>query len=368
MYCYKCAANSSESTKTISTDNVNSTPISNYAKKGNGYVKIKQVVNDSNYYTVKINTDDSSKIDSASKTTTNNGKVTFYVSGEIESVTGCDNTVNDNKIIVNNVTSTTTCNVKFKSNGSTLATLIKTNAVNENGYRYEGVDPNNYITMEKTDGTKETWRIIGLFPDGASGENVIRVRKVGYKSAAYDSKSTNHWPKTTLYTTLSSTYTLANYKNTVNYKMYLGTSSQYAFLTADEWYTAERGSTPGKTSSTRYNSTTTFTGSVGLMYPSDYGYAVLASDCARTTEPYNYDGTVACHDNNWLSQGSSAWQWLISPYFSFANGAFLVYQSGCVRSGGSDVTDSHYFSPVMALKSDVVVTGSGTNSDPYVMN
>ena len=111
MYCYKCTASSSENTKTISTDNVSSTPISNHAKKGNGYVKIKQVVNDSNYYTVKINTNDSSKIDSISKTTTNNGKVTFYVSGEIESVTGCDNTVNDNKIIVNNVTSTTTCNV-----------------------------------------------------------------------------------------------------------------------------------------------------------------------------------------------------------------------------------------------------------------
>ena len=111
MYCYKCTASSSENIKTISTDNVSSTPISNYAKKGNGYVKIKQVVNDSNYYTVKINTNDSSKIDSISKTTTNNGKVTFYVSGEIESVTGCDNTVNDNKIIVNNVTSTTTCNV-----------------------------------------------------------------------------------------------------------------------------------------------------------------------------------------------------------------------------------------------------------------
>ena len=111
MYCYKCTASSSENTKTISTDNVSSTPISNYAKKGNGYAKIKQVVNDSNYYTVKINTNDSSKIDSISKTTTNNGKVTFYVSGEIESVTGCDNTVNDNKIIVNNVTSTTTCNV-----------------------------------------------------------------------------------------------------------------------------------------------------------------------------------------------------------------------------------------------------------------
>ena len=373
MYCYKCTANSSESTKTISTDNVSSTPISNYAKKGNGYVKIKQVVNDSNYYTVKINTDDSSKIDSTSKTTTNNGKVTFYVSGEIESVTGCDNTVNDNKIIVNNVTSNTICNVKFKSNGSSLATLIQTNAVNENGYRYEGVDPNNYIIMEKTNGTTEIWRIIGLFPDGANGENVIRVRKVGYESAAYNSKGTNHWPKTILYKTLSSTYSTANYKNTVNYKMYLGGANIFESYTSQDLYDMERmlnyKGNAGQASKDSYNSATTFTGSVGLMYPSDYGYAVLASDCARTTEPYNYRNifpALVCHTNNWLYQGSSTAQWLISPNSFHDSVAFTVSFDGYVSN--YSVTDSYSISPVMALKSDVVVTGSGTQSDPYVMN
>ena len=40
MYCYNCDESSDESTKTISTENVSETPISNYAKKGNGYVKI----------------------------------------------------------------------------------------------------------------------------------------------------------------------------------------------------------------------------------------------------------------------------------------------------------------------------------------
>ena len=34
--------------------------------------------------------------------------------------------------------------------------------------------------MEKTDGTKELWRIIGLFPDGENKEDVIRVRN-GYQ-------------------------------------------------------------------------------------------------------------------------------------------------------------------------------------------
>ena len=124
----------------------------------------------------------------------------------------------------------------------------------------------------------------------------------------------------------------------------------------------------GKTSSSSYSSTTTFIGSVGLMYPSDYGYAVLASDCARTTNPYSYDGTSSCHNNNWLYQGSSDKQWLISPHTSYDIFAFGVDVSGNVYTTRTAlVTNSGYFSPVMALKSDVTVSGSGTQSDPYVM-
>ena len=255
----------------------------------------------------------------------------------------------------------------------TISDVVKANAVNENGYRYEGSDPNNYIQMQKSDGTTEMWRIIGLFPDGESGENVIRVRKVGYESAAYDTNQTNHWPNTTLYTTLSSTYTLVNYKNTVNYKMYLGGSNNLYNYTSANLYDMERmlnsKGEAGKTSSTSYNSATTYVGSVGLMYPSDYGYAVLASDCARTINPSNYSGTSACYTNNWLYQGSSDIQWLISPKPSLVNIACIVNGSGYVLNFNSTavVTNSGSFSPVMALKSDVVVTGSGTQTDPYVM-
>ena len=330
---------------------------------------------------------------------------------ELESDT-CGGTLTDNLYTINNVTSNKTCSITFKKNGTSLSTLIKTNAVNENGYRYEGINPNNYIQMEKTDGTKERWRIIGLFPDGANGENVIRVRKVGYEEAAYDegnhttayfnntSKTNNkllaysdsisnknyiampeictgcvnHWPKTTLYTTLSSTYALANYKNTVNYKMYLGGASDISSYKSQDLYDMERmlnnKGTAGKTSSTSYNSTTIFNGSVGLMYPSDYGYAVLSSDCARTIQPYSYGKTSACYDNNWLYQGTRTFQWLISPLSSSVSEAFKVEWSGYLSntSSGSGVSVSGSFSPVMALKADVVVTGSGTASDPYVMD
>ena len=312
-----------------------------------------------------------------------NGTATFTVkpnSGyklELET-NNCGGTLSGNTYTISNITSAKSCSITFKKNISLLATLIQTNAVNENGYRYEGTDPNNYIQMEKIDGTTEMWRIIGLFPDGANGEDIIRVRKVGYEKAAYDSTNkTNHWPKTTLYTTLSSTYSLTNYKNTVNYKMYLGGASSVPGYTSQDLYDMERmlnsKGTAGKTSQDSYSSTTTFTGSVGLMYPSDYGYAVLASDCARNIQPYNYDRTSSCYINNWLFQGSSTWQWAISPNSSYANSALHVLSSGAVfynYGGGSFnhmISFSGSYSPVMALKSDVYVTGSGTQSDPYVM-
>ena len=312
-----------------------------------------------------------------------NGTATFTVkpnSGyklELET-NNCGGTLRGNTYTISNITSAKSCSITFKKNISLLATLIQTNAVNENGYRYEGTDPNNYIQMEKIDGTTEMWRIIGLFPDGANGEDIIRVRKVGYEKAAYDSTNkTNHWPKTTLYTTLSSTYSLTNYKNTVNYKMYLGGSSSVPGYTSQDLYDMERmlnsKGTAGKTSQDSYSSTTTFTGSVGLMYPSDYGYAVLASDCARNIQPYNYDRTSSCYINNWLFQGSSTWQWAISPNSFYANSAFHVLSSGLVfyNYGGGNfnhmISFSGSYSPVMALKSDVYVTGSGTQSDPYVM-
>ena len=373
-------------------------------------------------YTVTLNVANGTVTAPTSKVIGRTGTATFTVTpneGYMYESDTCGGTLSGSTYTISNITSGRTCSIIFKSDNpfpsGTLAYKIyeksKTNedgVYNENGYRYEGANPNNYIYMVKN-GSNELWRIVGLFPDGVNGENVIRVRKVGYEKYAYDegghttayfnnttktnnkllayndaisnknyisaipeacSSCVNHWPKTTLYTTLSSTYTLANYKNTVNYKMYLGSASETSSYKSQDLYDMERmlnnKGTAGKTSSTSYNSTTIFTGSVGLMYPSDYGYAVLSSDCARTIEPYNYNGTAACHNNNWLYQGSSDFQWLISPNSLFGNSAFSVNATGPLLDIWS-VADSGSFSPVMALKADIVVTGSGTISDPYVM-
>ena len=370
-------------------------------------------------YTVTLNATNGTVTAPVSKTIGRSGTATFTVTpndgykAELETNT-CGGTLSGNTYTISNITSNKTCSIAFKKNGTSLATLIQTNAVNENGYRYEGSDPNNYITMEKTDGIKETWRIIGLFPDGANGEDVIRVRKAEYEEVIYDdgennvayiykntvenknnllaytdsilnknylaapvdvcSNCVNYWPKTALYSSWSEIHNITNYKNTVNYKIYLGTTSEYKVITVSGWYEAERGTTAGATAKSSYSSATTFTGSVGLIYPSDYGYGVLASDCERTITPYNYNGTASCYNKNWLYQGNSAAQWLISPGVTSAHDTFQIQSNGITSLNSilesdnfSNGVTSGLASPVMALSSDVLVSGSGTKTDPYVM-
>ena len=370
-------------------------------------------------YTVTLNATNGTVTAPTSKVIGRTGTATFTVTpnsgykAELETNT-CGGTLSGNTYTISNITSNKTCSIAFKKNGTSLATLIQTNAVNENGYRYEGSDPNNYITMEKTDGTKETWRIIGLFPDGANGEDVIRVRKAEYEEVIYDdgennvayiykntvenknnllaytdsilnknylaapvdvcSNCVNYWPKTALYSSWSEIHNITNYKNTVNYKIYLGTTSEYKVITVSGWYEAERGTTAGATAKSSYSSATTFTGSVGLIYPSDYGYGVLASDCERTITPYNYNGTASCYNKNWLYQGNSAAQWLISPGVTSAHDTFQIQSNGITSLNSilesdnfSNGVTSGLASPVMALSSDVLVSGSGTKTDPYVM-
>ena len=336
-------------------------------------------------YLVSLTAGSTGTVSPASQTTGYNGTISFTVTPGDEykaefSTNTCGGTLSGNTYTVSKVTSNKSCSITFKKKTPTLVETIKSYAIsntngvyNENGYRYEGSDPSNYIYMtNKSTNEKELWRIIGVFNDGENGEEVIRVRrhyeKNSYPTMAYDSNKTNHFPNTTMYNTLSSTYNLTNYSHTVNFKMHLGTSDSYETLTSSGWYTTERGTTPGKTAADSYNSSVSFIGSVGLIYPSDYGYAVLASDCVRTTIAYKYNETAACYNNNWLFQGNSQEQWLISPSASSADYTSGIYSNGYVviyLIGDFLFANENASSPVMALSSDVLVNGSGTKTDPY---
>ena len=61
--------------------------------------------------TVTVTISNRSKIDSTSKTTTEGGKVVFYLTGEPESITGGEYTLSSNKLIVNNIISNINLNI-----------------------------------------------------------------------------------------------------------------------------------------------------------------------------------------------------------------------------------------------------------------
>ncbi|MDD2208430.1 MAG: hypothetical protein PHU45_03665, partial [Bacilli bacterium] len=120
-------------------------------------------------------------------------------------------------------------------------------------------------------------------------------------------------------------------------------------------YTAERGTTVYS------GRDTTGTGYIGLMYPSDYGYAVLNTSCSRdkTLSSYYKDG---CYNQNWLYLGSH--QWTITPHSSDSDDVWRVDSIGDVYY------DSAYNGfggrPSLYLKSNTtIISGDGTAETPF---
>ena len=188
---------------------------------------------------------------------------------------------------------------------------------NNGDYRYYGADPNNYVTFND-----ETWRIIGAFnnvDDGTGNKEtrlkIIRDESIGNYS--WDSSAStvnsgngvNDWSKADLMTELNTLYynstsgtcydgsnnasTTCNFTSTGldstarsmidNAVYHLGGSSDYRGLYADDYYNVERGTTvySCSTDDGACPRATTWTGKIGLMYPSDYAYAVDLSLCRK---------------------------------------------------------------------------------------
>ena len=182
-----------------------------------------------------------------------------------------------------------------------ITTLMSTSTpdiYDENGLRYEGAEPKNYICLDnKTSGTCSDssllFRIIGLFDedtssDGTSSSGTKKLLKVidinnygGTSGKVWDSGG-NNWSTASLKRELNGTYitTLLGSSNVnsklsnsiANAKWHLGGASgdNYTTLTAEDIYTEERN-----TNAIPSGSPASIYAKVGLMYPSDYGYATV---------------------------------------------------------------------------------------------
>ena len=235
-------------------------------------------------------------------------------------------------------------------------------------YRYIGSDPNNYVTFND-----ETWRIIGVFTvdDGTGNveERLKLIRDESIGNMAWDSNSRNDWPNATLNTNLNNGGYWTNSLTSDAKSMigdtvwYLGGSGSNNDVTASMFYERERGTTVYSGRSTSW------TGKVGLMYPSDYGYATSGGtttdrNACLNKELFNWDSVSDCYNNDWIF--NSAFQMTITPRASDSNYVFRLRGTGYVRS--ADTSYANGVRPVVFLKSSIkIVDGDGSSSNPYIL-
>ena len=206
--------------------------------------------------------------------------------------------------------------------------------------RYYGANPNNYVSFNN-----ELWRIIGVI-DGKI--KIIRNESIG--NMQWNSTRNNNWNNTSLKSYLNGEYyngINGTYKNMISEETYyLGghTISNEETLTASGYYNAERDSS--QVYSGNPASTTQY---IGLMYPSDYGYAA-GSSCLSTAL---YDYKSSCKNSDYLSIGVA--EWLQTPLASYFSLAAELNSLGSVY--GIGVTDSYAVRPVLYLNTNVQITG-----------
>ena len=276
-------------------------------------------------------------------------------------------------------------------------------------YRYSG---SNDVVKNYVNFNNETWRIIGVFPtdDGTGNvENrikIIREESIGnyswdtsvstinsdweinqwgssgsYEGAdlmkllnpGYEGESVNnslYWNRgsgscyndvenTTTACDFSSTGLTENAKQMIEDAVWYTSASNFD-ITASWSYAEEREDTTRDFSSEDgVTRTTNWTGKVGLMYPSDYGFA--SSECYSDTSLYNYHNE-SCTSTNWLYTNDE--QWLLAPFNLDRRYVRFVTSSGSVYNNRAVYTFSAR--PVIYLSSSVKITGgNGTLSSPY---
>ena len=301
----------------------------------------------------------------------------------------------DWKLAIENITGDVSCDIKFETITKTylndyitgLAGTIQGTGevVNENGYRYEGKNPNNYVWFNN-----EYWRIIGVFDSsshGQSGKNLVKIIRADVLDGLVWHKSnTNNWTAASLNSLLNGAYYNAQdgtssgycygYSTTATancdytkkgiqsgYRSMIAEVTWYlggypsASETTESFYGYERGTTVYS------GSPTTTTGYIGLMYPSDYGYSVLSSSCARTTNLGSYDSNT-CAGQSWLY--GKGYEWTIAPRSSNSYNVFILYYGGVLNYNSASI--GYGGRPVLYLDASVYkIDGEGTLDKPYII-
>ncbi len=265
----------------------------------------------------------------------------------------------------------------------------------DNNLRYIGAAPNNYVLFNN-----ELWRIIGVMNNIEDGNGnketrlkIIRNEPIGNYSWDYNSDGTydNDWTTSTLMNLLNNGayynrttgiyYNMSTSATTVDFTTNGLTEEAKTMLENTVWHLGGVGSNSNPTT-TFYTSErgslvysgrpTEWTGQIGLMYPSDYGYATGGGDITNrlTCLSYNlstWDRYSDCYTNNWI-HNRSQYLWTLTPTNHMDSNLFIIYYTGNVNYEGNS-SYVHIVYPATYLSSNIKITsGTGSASDPFELS
>lgn len=210
-------------------------------------------------------------------------------------------------------------------------------------YIYRGTNPNNYIKFDD-----ELWRIISVEDNGT----IKILRNDILSNQMYDNSDSKNWTKPASL----NTYLNNNYFNQI-------TDDVDKII----YYTWPIGAlNSGNTNlgvQIATEKTITWEGKVGLISYSDYlransNYSLCGND------KLHYENYASCRKLNWMYISGIYW-WTITPLAGIANYIVNIHQDG--NATGGDVENTLGVRPAIYLSSDITLSGTGTEKDPYII-
>lgn len=214
-------------------------------------------------------------------------------------------------------------------------------------YIFRGTNPNNYVKLGQNG---DSYRIVNL----NKKDKTLKLIKITPESSAYSTSNNNQFIESSISTYLLNFITTGSIKEFQN-KIVDGTKWKNGVTIIDD--------------SVNYDilksieNTSYISNRAGLINISDYVIASLENDC------YNNVLSSTCKNNNYLSTlfGSNS-IWTINSsrvgnVFTIENGNIIDH----VLDSNSDVTYRIY--PVVVMDKNIYISkGTGTSSDPYIIN
>lgn len=249
----------------------------------------------------------------------------------------------------------------------------------DNNLRYIGSDVNNYVLFND-----ELWRLMEVMnnvvlEDGTTTSLLKIVRNESIGEYSFDNNrsfkniysevgikdtlnSGPYWNRTSgtcpfMIGALSSTLTTAcDFTNTGL------TENAKTMISSVVWNlgAVDLSSSISEVLAQERSGNTTWTGYVGLVYPSDFLYSVnLSEECSEKTPS---EGSETCYDDGDLHMGYS-----ITALASTTNSAIRVGDA-LINAAWPTWNPMHIY-PSLYLNSDIkIVSGTGVESDPYIFS